>query len=308
MTIRHLKIFITVAETGKMSAAASKFYISQPAVSQAIKEMENYYGLLLFERVSKKLYITESGKKLLKYAKRVITEFDALEEEMIAEKQIKRIKIGVTITVGTNFISDVIDKLNKYDPEIETVIYMNNTKNIEEMLLSSEIDIAVVEGNIKNKDLIVIPEVDDFLVLACSPSHTFANKDIIKYSELEDAYFVMREKGSGTRELFENFMEKNNLKIKTSWEVNCPSAIKNIILRNNCVAVVSARILEKEIKEGSLYVIKNSSNEWKRDFSVVYHKNKRLNKSAKKLIEIVKSNSEMNILDNIKTGKLIPDK
>ena len=82
MTIRHLKIFITVADTGKMSAAAEKLYISQPSVSQAIRELEEHYHTLLFERLSKKLFITEAGKRLYNYARPVVTQFDLIEQNM----------------------------------------------------------------------------------------------------------------------------------------------------------------------------------------------------------------------------------
>ena len=92
MTIRHLRIFIEVADTGKMSSAASNLYISQPTVSQAIKELEEYYGMLLFERLSKKLYITEKGKKLLSYARNVVKQFDDMEEMIFEAGYVEKIR------------------------------------------------------------------------------------------------------------------------------------------------------------------------------------------------------------------------
>lgn len=94
MTIRHLKIFIAVAETGKMSTAAAQYYISQPTVSQAIKELEEHYGVLLFERISKKLYITEAGKNLFTYARMVVSQFDELEDNMLKGFS-EKLRIGV---------------------------------------------------------------------------------------------------------------------------------------------------------------------------------------------------------------------
>ena len=82
MNIRHLKIFITVADCGKMSEAAEKLFISQPSVSQAIKEIEDYYGVKLFERLSKKLYITDSGKLLLRYARHIVGSFNEMESAL----------------------------------------------------------------------------------------------------------------------------------------------------------------------------------------------------------------------------------
>ena len=113
MTIRHLKIFITVADTGKMSAAADKLYISQPSVSQAIRELEEHYRCLLFERLSKKLYITEAGRRLYSYAKPVVSQFDRIEENMALESRVERLRIGGTITLGSSILSYIIRDLKK---------------------------------------------------------------------------------------------------------------------------------------------------------------------------------------------------
>ena len=292
MTIRHLKIFVSVAENGKMSTAASKFFISQPAVSQAIKELEDYYGVLLFDRISKKLYITEAGKKLLEYAKNVLAEFDKLEEGMSAFKDIKTLRIGVTVTVGTNFISKVLSE------------FKENTKNIETLLLESELDLAVVEGKVKNRELISIPEVDDILVLVCSKNHPFYGKKHISFADLKDVNFVLREPGSGTRELFEKYLEKHKLKINVTWEASSPEVIKQAVINDGCVTVASLRLFEKEIQSGEMYAFRNKTKEWNRSFSVVYHKNRKLPEYAEKFIEIVKENKEFNILDNTNYGIL----
>lgn len=292
MTIRHLKIFVSVAENGKMSTAASKFFISQPAVSQAIKELEDYYGVLLFDRISKKLFITDAGKKLLEYAKNVLAEFDKLEDGMNAFKNVKTLRIGVTVTVGTNFISRVLAE------------FKENTKNIETLLLESELDLAVVEGKVKNKELISIPEVDDILVLVCSKNHPFYGKEHITFADLKDVNFVLREPGSGTRELFEKYLEKHKLKINVTWEASSPEVIKQAVINDGCVTVASLRLFEKEIQSGEMYAFKNKTKEWNRSFSVVYHKNRKLPEYAEKFIEIVKENKEFNILDEIDYGIL----
>ena len=111
MTIRHLKIFLTVAETGKMSMAAEQLYITQPSVSQAIRELEDHYQVLLFERLSKKLYITEDGKKLYVTAKQLVTQFESLEESMRKENRREKIRIGGTVTLGSGLLSKVVRDL-----------------------------------------------------------------------------------------------------------------------------------------------------------------------------------------------------
>ncbi|SUY47586.1 MarR family transcriptional regulator [Clostridium putrefaciens] len=305
MTIRHLRIFIEVADSGKMSIAASNLFLSQPTVSQTIKELEQHYGVLLFERFCKKLYITEQGKRLLSYARYVVNQFDDLEENMIQSKHVEKIRIGTTVTIGNCILSNILSSFNESNPEVETYAYVNNTKIIEEKLLNSELDIGIVEGEIKSSDLVCIPEVEDYLVLVCSTKHPFASRKEIKLNELSGVGFAMREKGSGTRELFEDYMLKNGVTIKTKWESNCPGAIKRAVLENQHLAAISVRLVEEEIKDGEIHVIQNSECAWNRHFSIVYHKNKFINKSMEDLIEVVKNYKHMDILEEVKTGWLV---
>lgn len=305
MTIRHLKIFIEVADSGKMSIAAAKLFISQPTVSQAIRELEEHYGVLLFERLCKKLYITEKGKRLLYYARNVVKQFDDMEEMMFQAGYVEKIRIGATITVGNCILSDVIKSFRGINPQIETYSYVNNTKDIEEKLLKSELDIGIVEGKVKSPDLITIPEVNDCLILACSTKHPFSKKKIIKLADLSNESFAMREQGSGTRELFERYMLENRMSIRIAFEGNSSASIKKAVIENQCLAVISIRLVEEEIKSGQIHVIQNTDCDWDRYFSVVYHKNKVVTNEMKSLIEVVKNYKHVDVLQGISSGKLI---
>ncbi|NLK75570.1 MAG: LysR family transcriptional regulator [Clostridiales bacterium] len=304
MTIRHLKIFIEVVDSGKMSTAANNLFISQPTVSQAIKELEEHYGCLLFERLSKKLYITDMGTKLLSYARSVVKQFDDMEEMML-KNNLKKIRIGATNTVGNCILSDVIKSFRKSNPQFDVFTYVSNTKGIEEKLLKSELDIGIVEGKVKSHDLISIPEVNDFLVLICSSSHPLAKKEIVKLEELKSERFIMREQGSGTRELFERYMLENNVPIKIVFEANSSETIKKTVMESNCLAVLSIRLLEEEIKSGKIHVIKNMDSDWNRYFSIVYHKNKHVTDEIDYLIELVKNYKYVDILQGVNIGSLV---
>jgi DNA-binding transcriptional LysR family regulator len=288
VTIRHLRIFIEVVKEGSMRAAAAKLYISQPTVSQAIRELEEHYGVLLFERLKRRLYITDAGKKLFAYAKRVLKEFDELEEKMLGLGRREKIRIGSTITVGESILSDLINELTKKEPNIEVYSYMNNTRAIAAKLLNYEIDIGIVEGEIKSPDLICIPEVKDYLVLICSTDHPFAKRKTVKLKELANESFAMREKGSGTRELFERYMIDSGIEIKIAFEGNSPEAIKKEVINNSYLAVLSVLLVETEVKNSQIHVIECADGAWDRYFSIVYHKDKVLTKGMESLIGIIK--------------------
>ncbi|WP_010244435.1 LysR family transcriptional regulator [Acetivibrio cellulolyticus] len=304
MTIRHLKIFIEVVDSGKMSTAASRLFISQPTVSQAIRELEEHYGGLLFDRLSKKLYITAKGKRLLSYAREVVKKFDDMEEMMLQDNYVEKIRIGATNTVGNCILSEVVKSFGEMNPNIEIYSYTNNTMDIEEKLLKSELDIGIVEGKVKSPDLISIPEVNDFLVLICSTKHAFAKKKSIRLEELQYESFAMREQGSGTRELFERYMSEKEIPIRITSEANSSDAIKKAVIDNQCLAVISIRLVEEEIKSGKIHVIQNKDCDWDRFFSVVYHKNKVITDEMKSLIEIVKNYKHVDVLQGISTGEI----
>ena len=203
MTIRHLKIFITVAECGSMNTAAKELFLSQPTISQAIRELEEYYDTRLFDRLSRRLHITPAGQELLNNAYPVVAQFNQLERNMEKGRQKDIIRIGSTITVGSCLISNVLNDFDRLMPETETCTFIGNTHTIEEKLLKSELDIALVEGEIHHPDLVMVPGIRDFLVLGCAANHPFAGRDAIHVKDLEGRKFVMREQGSGTRALFD---------------------------------------------------------------------------------------------------------
>lgn len=281
MSIRHLRIFIMVADTGKMSVAAEKLFITQPSVSQAIREIEDYYGIKLFERLSKRLFITESGKLLLRYARHIVQSFDEMEMELKNNGQSICLRVGATITVGTCMLNNIINKIEKENKDISTKIIINNSDVIERMLLNSELDVAIVEGVITNKDLIKTCIYKDKLVLVVGKNHKFYGKDEISLKELMGENIISREEGSGSKRIFDNILKNNNIEVNVKWISTDTEAIKNAVIDNKGIAVLSSMIIEKEIEEGTLHKIILKEANMFRDICVVYHKNKFISEHLK---------------------------
>lgn len=279
MTIRHLKIFITVAETGKMSLAAKKLYLTQPTISQAIHELEAHYHTQLFDRLSKRLYITETGRELLDLARNTVRSFEDLELHMENCTQTEHFRIGATVTVGSCLLPSLLEDFRQRKPLADTFSFIGNTAVIEDKLLKSELDAGIVEGVIKSPDLISIPMVEDYLVLACSKDHPFASLTSFCPSDLEGLDFVMREKGSGTRALFEEYLHANHIHIRCRIEAPFPEAMKHAILYNHCMAVISVRLIEEELQKGTIHMLPHPEHAWNRTFNLVYHKDKLLTDS-----------------------------
>ena len=185
MTIRHLKVFLAVAETGKMSAAADQLFIAQPSVSQAIADIEKYYNVRLFERISRKLYITPAGEQLLDYARHIVALFDEMELEMKYSAEHTTLKIGGTVTVGTTILSELVSRFEAENPPVTLTVLVDNTPVIESMILKSDLDLGIVEGEVSSEDLIQIPAVEDEMVLICGPGHPFSGRKTVSLDELQ---------------------------------------------------------------------------------------------------------------------------
>lgn len=292
MTIRHLKIFLAVAQTGKMSAAAEQLYLSQPTVSLAVRELEEYYQVRLFDRLSKHLYITPAGEALLPMARVAVKAFDELELAMKYRSENEHFRIGATITIGTRFLPDLVERLSEELPGLDIFSCIYNTQVIEEKLLNAELDIGIVEGEIVSPDLLVQPIINDYLVLVCAAGHPFAGKTDFCPQDLEGQSFVMREKGSGTRALFERYLEENQVSIRCCSEVPYPEAMKHAVLTNHCMAVISRCLVEDEIRSGKMHSFRNPQGTWDRTFKLVYHKDKFISKSIETVEKLLKFYAE----------------
>ncbi|AHM57589.1 RuBisCO transcriptional regulator (plasmid) [Peptoclostridium acidaminophilum DSM 3953] len=281
MGTRHLRIFACVCSEGSMSGAAKKLFMAQPSVSQAIMELERHYGVVLFERLGRRLYITAAGKKLLDYAHHIINLQEEVEREMRDISSKGAIRVGASMTVGSCILLDLLKRFKEAGPGSSVESVVDNTSVIEEMLLLDQVDIGVVEGAVHSADLTVKPFMDDELVLICPSCHPWAAKGAVGPGELEKVEFIVREQGSGTRELFESVMAAEGIKWRRTGVYNNAETIKNAVASGLGVSVVSKMAVERELESGMLVSVKIRDISFKRKFSIVYHKNKFISEAMK---------------------------
>ena len=291
MTIRHLKIFIAVAEAGTMSQAAKNLYIAQPTVSQVIGEMEDTYQIRLFERLSKKLYITNAGEQLLQYARHAVALFEEMERSLRNAADSVVLRAGATLTVGSCVLAGIIRRFEEGHPAVRTQVVVDNTHVIEEMLLSSSLDLALVEGQVSSPELQVIPVIRDELVLICGAGHPYAVRDSVSAAELEKQDFILRGKGSGTRALFEDSMRSRGISITPKWTCYSSDAILSAVGENQGLGVISRMLVEQKARDGVLRILPIRDAEFHRFFSLVYHRDKFLSEPLRLLIRAILESS-----------------
>lgn len=284
MTIRDLEIFVEVAQSGQMGTAAKKLYISQPTVSHVIAQLEGEYHVKLFERLSRKLYITETGKEFLQYARHILANFKEMEHYLYHASENICIHIGASLTVGSFFLAKLIEAYEKENPKVRIRVYIDNSKNIVQKIAEGRLDISIIEGSIDTKNIIAKDVYEDEMVLICGKNHPFAKKKSIKLSELANQDCVLREEGSGTREVLLSLTEKRGIPIVKKWVCHSSDSILNIVALGQGISIVSRSLL---LHEARVVQIPLQGRVLKRQFRIIYHKDKYLSTSLQKFMKAI---------------------
>ncbi len=290
MTIRHLRIFVAVVKEGKMGIAAKSLFISQPSVSQAIKEIEDYYGIKLFERLSKKLYITENGQLLFQYAQHILQSFDEMEVNLNHLGEKVNLRIGATITAGTYMLEPMITTFEEQNPQVKIKVIVNNTYILQEMLLNSQLDVGIIEGEVNASDLVKQSVCQDPLVVAVGKKHPLYGQKSLPITALQGHHLICREEGSGIRSLFRRHLEEHQVMMEVKWECTNTEAIKAAAIAGQGIAVFSARTIEQEVKKEILHVIELEGISLSRQICVVSHKDKFLSKQLMSFLDCLRAN------------------
>ena len=287
MTIRHLKIFTTVADLGGMSKAAKELHITQPSISQAIAELEKYYGVKLFERLSQKIYLTKEGELMLSFSRHILDSFEQMEAAMNQAVEKSSLRIGCSVSVGTCLIEEILDEAKERIPQCQISVIVTNSSEIEQLILTNEVDVGFVEGILKNKDLVITPVCEDELVLVCNMNHPLAKETMVTLDMLQGQDYASRESGSAERNQYEKLFEDAGLQLNRVFCSTNTEAIKNAVIHGRGIAVFSRRMVKQEVEQGEMVVIPVRDITVKRNIDFVMHKNKYMSNEIQMMQKIL---------------------
>ncbi len=281
-----LKIFKTVADTGSFSKTAELLFLSQPTVTLQIKKIENYLGVVLFKREKKKVVLTEEGKVLYRYASRIIEDYLLLEEGItnLKEGLQKRLIVGASTTIGEFLLPEKIAEFIK-GKEISLNLFIGNSKEIEEGILSKSFYIGLIEDEISSTKFEKIPFYSDEIVLIASNRKNIP--DFLELKQLKNYRFIFREKGSGTRNIVEKYLKEKGVSITPSLEINSGRAIAKIVEKTDYLAFVSKLVVQNE---KNIRIIGVKGLRIKREFYIITQKNIRLPKLERIFLNFLLSN------------------
>lgn len=288
MTLRHMKIFVAVCENDGVTAAAKKLFIAQPSVSLAIRELEEYYGIRLFDRISRKLYITEQGKEFLKYASYIVSLFDELESKIKNWDQAGILRIGSSITIGNYLLPSLVKEFTKKHPQIKVQVTIDNSEEVEKKVIKNKVDFGLIEGISHSNQIKKIKFRKDKLVLICGKNHPLSKINEVELDELIKYDFILREKGSGSRELFDSTMLIHDVKIEPMGESISTRAIIQSVIAGLGLSVVPYLLVKEDMEKGNIHGINIKGMAFNRDYYIIHHKNKYLSDLASDFISTCK--------------------
>ena len=277
VTFRQLKVFEAVARNLSYTRAAKELYLSQPAVSMQVKQLEDSAGLPLLEQIGKKVFLTEAGQEMRHYARSVANELQEVGEIMKRLKGLESGRLEVTVATTANaFATRMLSKFNKMYEGSTVRLDVTNRESLLQQLADNEKDIAIMGRPPEDADLVIEPFADNPLVVVAAPDHPLVSKQPIPLYMLQDQTFVVREKGSGTRTAMERFFEEHNLSITSSMEMNENEAIKQAVQAGMGLGVVSTHTIELELETNRLVILDVEDFPIMRHWYLVHRKEKRL--------------------------------
>ena len=289
MTLRHMIIFRTVFESDCNSTiAAEQLHMTQPAISLAIKELEQYYGVRLFDRIGRRLKITDSGKLFLQYAIHITDLFEDMETGLRDWDSKGILRVGASITIGSQFLPGYIKAYSEICPGIDVRVIVEQSESLEHKILTNALDFALTEGIPRDPRIIAQAYMQDQLCVLCSPDKGWKQGQTISRDEFKKQRFLLREKGSGTRDVFDHVIAHAGIHIIPAWEAMSTSALINAAITGLGIAVLPRRMIQTALDSGQIITVNVEDLDFKRNFYIIRHKDKFLMPSAKKFISLCK--------------------
>ncbi|MBR8702304.1 HTH-type transcriptional regulator CysL [Fusobacterium sp. DD29] len=287
----RVNTFIELCKTRNYTKTAENLHMTQPAVTQHIKHLEEFYQCKLFNYNKKVLTMTEQGKILYKYLLTLSSDSKKIQEEITELGYVKRtLHFGATLTIGEYAMPKIMEKLSIDYPDVNINFMIRDTRELLEELKNGNIEFALIEGFFEKTDYESIVFAKETFVGVCSVDNPIAQKKC-SFEDLLSERLILREAGSGSRDIFEKILYENNLSIsnfKKKYEIENINVIKELVKKDVGISFLYKKAIEDDLKAGQLAVIDVKNSEEEREFNFVFMKNSFHKKEYKQWFNIMK--------------------
>jgi len=273
-TLRQLEVFLATARHENLSRAARSLSMSQSAASGALRELEAQFSIKLFDRIGKRLKINDLGRQLQTRAEALLEQAEALEQSLDQGDDPGHLRVGATLTIGNYLAVNMIARFREAFPGADVGLTVANTRSIAEQVARYELDVGLIEGELRHPDLDIIQWREDELVVFAAPGHPYTQLRALGDRELLNTPWVVRETGSGTRQTFDRAMSGILSELDISLELQHTEAIKRAVEAGLGLGCLSRIALQEAFRRGSLVPVKVPHRDFRRHFSIILHREK----------------------------------
>ena len=273
-SLRQLEVFLATAHHENITRAASELAMSQSAASGSLKELEDQFGVQLFDRVGKRLQLSELGRQLRAQAETLLAQARAFEAAMAGDDAMGRLNIGATMTIGNYLAVTMIADFRKRYSGADVALSVANTETIAAGVAEFELDMGMIEGEFRHPELETLHWRADELVVFAAPGHPLASNTALADEDLVSLPWIVRERGSGTRQTFDRAMHGLLPDLDISMELQHTEAIKRAVEAGLGVGCLSRISLSDAFRRGSLIPLNVPGRNFHRELYLITHRKK----------------------------------
>ncbi len=287
ITIRQMRAFLAVAQEGSIANASEKLFLTRPAVSQTLQELERQFDKKLFHRVSNRLILNSEGKRLLPYIDELIQRINQIENFFSDDSDnYRKLKIGATKTIGNYLLPKLLQQNHEKNNVGYPTVFVGSTATICAKLQTTELDVALIECAAYDSFLNKLPWISDEMIVIAPISSRIDGEEPLSVADLDRKSWVVREMGSGSRELFETAIGSRLKHKRIVLEVNATEAIISAVMHGTGLAFVSRIAAEEAIAMGRVRALPMKDS-WFRRFCIVTHSEKFIGPDLQALIDFL---------------------
>jgi len=255
-TLKQIQTFIAVARHKSVSKAAEQLFVTQPAVSMQLRQLEDAFGLPLVETVGRNISLTGAGQEFLTHAIAAIAQLKDLEALMAEHVGVRKGRFELAVvSTAKYFVPMLLVQFAKLHPGIEVTLRVDNRENVLGMLSRNESDLVIMGRAPKNLDCEATSFATNPLGIVCAPDHPLSRRKRLAFDMLKDQAFVVREPGSGTRAAMERLFGQHELPINVAMEMPSNETIKQAVMAGMGLSFLSLRTVRHELAAGHLALV-----------------------------------------------------
>jgi DNA-binding transcriptional LysR family regulator len=285
LTLRQLEVFAAIARTDNVSRAAEALNMSQSAASSALVELERQFDCPLFDRIGKSLRLNSTGRGLLAQVEDLLAKAGEIEG-FLAGGKLGPLAVGATLTIGNYLATLIVAEYLQRHPESRVDLKVSNTRNVLDGLIRCELDVGLIEGEANDPDLLIEPWLADELVVFCAPQHKLAQVAQVSNQQLADETWILRERGSGTRALFDRAVAPSLAQVNIQLQLEHTEAIKRVVEAGLGLSCLSRVSLRDAFRRGSLVEIKTPQFNLQRHFYFVQHRQRHISPASRTFLAL----------------------